>query len=175
NLSATRASRQIKTFLQKAIHGAHRIGQFWTKIPGYKEHAICQHCNMTESLEHILFECQQPGQSEVWKLATDLWAMKHGKLPPPSMGGILGCCLTSFEQESKTKPSGPAKPAANRLYLIWKLRCESVIGRDGKAHSVAEIHNRWVHMLNDRLEVDRFMAYKYSHQNKKLVLPSLVL
>ncbi|KAJ7924653.1 hypothetical protein B0H13DRAFT_1863693 [Mycena leptocephala] len=105
--------------------------------------------------------------------------MKHGSLLALSMGEVLGCCLASFEAESKTKPSG-----VNRLcrilisesaYLIWKIRCERVIGRDGEAHSEAEIHNRWVHTLNDRLEVDRFMACDYALQSKKLIPPSLVV
>ncbi|KAJ7670166.1 hypothetical protein DFH06DRAFT_981264, partial [Mycena polygramma] len=119
-------SRQLKTFLWKAIHGAHRVGKFWTNIPGYEDRATCQSCGELESLEHILFECRCPGQSEIWKLARELWALKLGVMPAPTMGGILGCCLASFESESKSKPSG-----VNRLfrilisesaYLIWKLR-----------------------------------------------------
>ncbi|KAJ6536993.1 hypothetical protein B0H19DRAFT_962784 [Mycena capillaripes] len=171
-------SRQIRTFLWKAIHGAHRVGKFWEHIPGYEDRALCHFCGETESLEHILFQCQAPGQYEVWKLAGELWKMKFDTMPAPSMGGILGCCLASFESEKKSKPSG-----VNRLfrivisesaYLIWKFRCERVIGRDGESHSDAEIHNRWVHTLNERLEIDQSMACDY-HQDKKLVLPSLVL
>ncbi|KAJ7924130.1 ribonuclease H-like protein [Mycena leptocephala] len=172
-------SRQIKTFFWKAIHGAHRVGKFWTHIPGYEERAMCRFCEEAESLEHILLKCRCPGQAQVWKLVDEMWTMKHGPLPPPSMGEILGCCLASFEPESKAKPSG-----VNRLYrilisesayLIWKIRCERVIGRDGEFHSESEIHNRWVHTLNDRLEIDRFMACDYTLQSKKLVPPSLVV
>ncbi|KAJ7506112.1 hypothetical protein B0H11DRAFT_1616426, partial [Mycena galericulata] len=69
-------SRQIKTFLWKSIHGAHRVGKFWTNIPGYEERATCQHCGVVESLEHILLECSLPGQSGVWKLVEELWGKK---------------------------------------------------------------------------------------------------
>ncbi|KAJ6470742.1 hypothetical protein C8R47DRAFT_1179547 [Mycena vitilis] len=171
--------KSIKTFLWKSLHGAHRVGKFWTNIPGYEDRATCDSCGKLETIEHILLECECPGQAEIWKLAGEFWAKKLGVMPPPTMGGILGCCLASFESETKSKPSG-----VNRLfrilisesaYLIWKLRCERVIGREGEAHSDAEIHNRWVHTLNDRLEVDRFIACDFSYQDKKLVLPSVVL
>ncbi|KAJ7885634.1 ribonuclease H-like protein, partial [Mycena leptocephala] len=172
-------SRQIKTFLWKALHGAHRIGKFWTNIPGYEERAMCHFCEETESLEHILLQCRCPGQTEVWRLVNELWRMKHGPLPALSMGEVLGCCLASFEAESKTKPSGVNRLyrilISESVYLIWKIRCERVIGRDGEAHSETEIHNRWVHTLNDRLERDRFMVCDYAHQSKKLVPPSLVV
>ncbi|KAJ7609550.1 ribonuclease H-like protein [Mycena polygramma] len=172
-------SRQIKTFLWKSIHGAHRVGKFWTNIPGYEDRATCEACGEVESLEHILLECKCPGQADIWKLASELWAKKFGVMPPPTTGGILGCCLASFESETKSKPSG-----VNRLfrilisesaYLIWKLRCERVIGRDGEAHSVAEIHNHWVQTLNDRLEIDRFMACDLSYQGRQVILPAVVL
>lgn len=164
---------------RKATHSALRVGKFWAHIPGFEDRATCQVCGEIESLDHILLECKQPGQSEVWKLAVELWAKKYGVLPQPSMGGILGCCLAAFEAESKSRPSG-----VNRLYrilitecvyLIWKLRCERVIARDGAPHSLSEIHNRWVHMLNERIEVDRFMACDTSQQKHKTVLPALVI
>ncbi|KAJ7152488.1 hypothetical protein C8R46DRAFT_840141, partial [Mycena filopes] len=99
--------------------------------------------------------------------------------PPPSLGGILGCGAMMIEAESKAKPSG-----VNRLfrilitesaYLIWLLRNERVIVRDGVPHSEQEIHNRWVHKINDRLEVDQYLANQITQPGKKLVTPSLVL
>jgi ribonuclease HI len=68
------------------------------------------------------------------------------------MGEVLGCCLASFEAESKTKPSGVNRLyrilISESVYLIWKIRCERVIGRDGEAHSETEIHNHWIQMTN---------------------------
>ncbi|KAJ7652932.1 hypothetical protein B0H17DRAFT_1214851 [Mycena rosella] len=106
--------------------------------------------------------------------------MKTGKpLPAPSMGNILGCALALFEKESKAKPSG-----INRLYrilisesafLIWKLRNNSVITKDGAAPSEMEIRNKWVFALNDCLEVDCFQACNRSDQGKILVAPAVVL
>ncbi|KAJ6523970.1 hypothetical protein DFH09DRAFT_937542, partial [Mycena vulgaris] len=77
------------------------------------------------------------------------------------------------------KPSG-----VNRLYrimitesayLIWKLRNESVIAKDGAAPSENEIHNRWVHAMNERLDVDRFLATEHPGDNPNFISPAIVL
>ncbi|KAJ7925717.1 hypothetical protein B0H13DRAFT_2314309 [Mycena leptocephala] len=56
-------SRQIKNFLWKTIHGAHRIGKFWSNIPEMEDRANCQHCGVLETMEHILLQCTRPGQA----------------------------------------------------------------------------------------------------------------
>ncbi|KAJ7138835.1 hypothetical protein C8R46DRAFT_921730 [Mycena filopes] len=95
------------------------------------------------------------------------------------MGDILGCCLAIFESESRSRPSGVNRLyrilISESVYLIWKLRCERVIAREGVPHSLAEIQNRWIHMLNERIDVDRFMACDISFRQKKPALPALVL
>ncbi|KAJ7501543.1 hypothetical protein B0H11DRAFT_1713398, partial [Mycena galericulata] len=40
------------------------------------------------------------------------------------------------------------------LHIIWKLRCERVIGRKGDPMSEQEIHNRWIHAINEQIEID---------------------
>ncbi|KAJ6517684.1 hypothetical protein DFH09DRAFT_940328 [Mycena vulgaris] len=170
----------IKSWLWKSIHGAHRIGKYWTHIPGFKDRATCSHCGGIESLQHILFECACPGQAIVWSLAGELWKKKYDvPLPPPSMGMVLGSPLTSFEGETRTKPSGVNRLyrilISESVYLIWKLRNESVIQKEGAAPPVSEVHNRWVSLINERLQMDRFMATSRSDQNKILVPPPVVL
>ncbi|KAJ7239144.1 hypothetical protein C8J57DRAFT_1086539, partial [Mycena rebaudengoi] len=39
-------------------------------------------------------------------------------------------------------------------HLIWKLRCESVIGNDGVAPTINKVHNRRLHMINERIKID---------------------
>ncbi|KAJ6453023.1 hypothetical protein DFH09DRAFT_964120 [Mycena vulgaris] len=170
----------VKSWLWKSIHGAHRIGKYWTHIPGFEDRATCTHCGEIESLRHILFECTRPGQEIIWRLTAELWGKRYDEpLPPPSMGMVLGSTLTLFEEEKRAKPSG-----VNRLYrilitesayLIWKLRNECVIQKGGAAPSVFEVHNRWVSLMNERLKIDCFMATSRSDQNKILVPPTMVL
>jgi hypothetical protein len=56
-------TRHIRTFLWKSLHGAHKIGKYWEHIPECEEWATCQHCGVTEDLEHILLHCTLPGQA----------------------------------------------------------------------------------------------------------------
>ncbi|SRR6266446_10669030 len=49
---------RVQQVLYKTIHKAYMIGDKWTGIFNYKEHAHCQNCNRTESMQHILLECE---------------------------------------------------------------------------------------------------------------------
>ncbi|KAJ7922383.1 hypothetical protein B0H13DRAFT_1865760 [Mycena leptocephala] len=86
---------QIRNFLRKSMHNAHRIGNFWKHIPECKDCEICQFCGETESLEHNLLECERPGQRQIWALAKELWLKKHPTWPDLSLGAIPGCGLAS--------------------------------------------------------------------------------
>ncbi|KAJ7742028.1 hypothetical protein B0H16DRAFT_1676242 [Mycena metata] len=172
-------TRQIRTFLWKAMHGAHRIGKFWENIPECKDRAICGHCGVTETFEHIILECGRPGQEQVWKLVKELWAKKHSNWPPLSLGTILDCGLAVFKDEEKK-----AIPLAARLYrilitesmyLIWKLRCECVIGRSGEPPAENKIHNRWVRTINERLEIDISLTNEMKFGKQYSLKPAVVL
>ncbi|KAJ7903143.1 hypothetical protein B0H13DRAFT_2233955 [Mycena leptocephala] len=156
-------SPRIRGFLWRSIHGANRIGKYWTHIPECGDRANCTHCGEEESLEHILLSCPSPGQN---------W-------PEPSLGLILGAGLASFKDD-KGKPNA----AKARLYtilmtesarLIWKLRCDSIIGRSGVAPTPNEIHNRWVKIMNDRLQMDINLTDKIKHGKQHVLAPTLVL
>ncbi|KAJ7913642.1 hypothetical protein B0H13DRAFT_1612394, partial [Mycena leptocephala] len=130
--------RNIRNLLWKSMHGAHRLGKWWLNIPECEERSNCVHCGAEETLNHILLECPCPGQSEVWKLAE-----KEPSWPEVSMGTIVGSGLAVFKDDSEDP-----RPALARLYkilmtesahVIWKLRCDSVIGREGTPPSTHEI------------------------------------
>ncbi|KAJ7481429.1 hypothetical protein B0H11DRAFT_2419616 [Mycena galericulata] len=172
-------TRQIKNFLWKTVHDAHRIGKFWTHIPGYEERAECHSCGEVESMEHILLKCRKPGQAKIWELAETLWKKKHPEWPQLSMGAIMGCALANFTDEK-----GRPLPGANRLYriiitesiyLIWKTRCDSVIGHAGKPVPEVETHNKWVSLINERLKIDRVLTNEQKFGKQASVDPVLVL
>jgi ribonuclease HI len=56
------------------------------------------------------------------------------------------------------------------MYLIWKLRCECVIGRNSEPPTANEIHNRWVHTINERLEIDKNLTNELKF-GKQYILP----
>ncbi|KAJ6453427.1 hypothetical protein C8R47DRAFT_929604, partial [Mycena vitilis] len=118
-------------FLWKGLHDAHRIGIYWTHLPGFEDRAMCSECGALEDLEHILVGFESPGQKMIWKAAKNLWQEKEAIWPEVSLGTILGCGLAEFRDEE-----GKVKRGTQRLYrilmsesayLIWKLRNDRVI------------------------------------------------
>lgn len=172
-------SRNIRNFLWKSLHGAHQIGKYWVNIPDCEERANCVHCGEVEGLDHILLMCPSPGQSEIWKLAEEFWTKKHPVWPTVFMGSILGSGLARFKDGA-----GKPQPALKRLYkilmtesahMIWKLHCDSVIGRGTNPPSTNDVHNRWVKIMNEHLDIDRNLTNKLKYDRRHALLPSLVL
>ncbi len=57
-------------------------------------------------------------------------------------------------------------------HLIWKIRCERVIQMEGEEIPLNKINNRWIEIMNTRLDLDRKMThskYKKKSLSKKLV------
>ncbi|KAJ7908071.1 hypothetical protein B0H13DRAFT_2233358 [Mycena leptocephala] len=144
----------------------HKEISYWTNIPECEDRANCVHCGEVESLEHILLECPSPGQNEIWRLAEELWTKKHPDWPTVSMGSILGSGLARFKDAA-----GKPQPALARLYkilmtesahIIWKLRSN-------------EVHNRWLKVINECLEIDRILTNKLKYGKQHALAPSLVL
>ncbi|KAJ7090686.1 hypothetical protein C8R44DRAFT_955817 [Mycena epipterygia] len=149
-------------FLWKSLHNAHRIGKYWTHIPECEERAVCKDCEEMEDLEHILIKCQCPGQSIVWRAARTLWLERETDWPAVSLGTVLGCGLAEFRDDK-----GKVRRGTQRLYrilisesayLIWKLRNDRVISRDGAPASEEEILNKWKFTVNQRLQIDKVLA-----------------
>jgi hypothetical protein len=115
-----------------------------------------------ESMEHILLQCTIPGQQVIWNLARQL-CLKKKRWPRISYGTILGCSLTKMTDNVYKKGD-------NRLFhilvsesahLIWKLRCERRITHNDSPVgqlAPAEIHNRWLQIINSRLTMDRILT-----------------
>ncbi|KDQ33712.1 hypothetical protein PLEOSDRAFT_1031451 [Pleurotus ostreatus PC15] len=159
-------SRQARYYLWMAAHDAYRIGTHWLK-PNYKDEiqqrSECVHCNgVIEDMSHILSRCETPGQEEVWTLAKKLWEKTGRTWSQPWIGNVIACALTKASADKKERD-----PGGNRLwrilisesaYLIWKLRCERVIQNGNTPYSTQEVNNRWLTMINNRLELDRDMT-----------------
>ncbi|KAI0358274.1 ribonuclease H-like protein [Trametes cingulata] len=153
--------RQMRDFWWKALHGAHRVGEYWTHIPGYEQRAMCVFCNETESLEHIVLECPAPGAREIWDLAKALLQKRGVILPSLSFGTILAAPAVSLGKERGGVSRLLRLVLCESTYLIWKLRCERVLddARDPLVgHSKPEITARWLASLNARLLLDKQLA-----------------
>ncbi|KAJ6574216.1 hypothetical protein B0H19DRAFT_1208185 [Mycena capillaripes] len=149
-------------FLWKNLHNAHRIGTYWTHIPECEDRAVCQACEDVENLEHILLECECPGQKLIWKAAETLWLEKEPKWPEVTLGTILGSGLADFRDERGKMKRGTQRlyriMMSESAYQIWRLRNDRVIERDGEPASDEEIMNKWKFAINQRLQMDKLLA-----------------
>ncbi|EIW55708.1 uncharacterized protein TRAVEDRAFT_82754, partial [Trametes versicolor FP-101664 SS1] len=165
--------RTLRDFWWKAMHGALRVGAFWDKIPGYEHRAQCMHCGVPESLEHILLECDAPGQSEIWRAATEVLSRKGVVVPRLTFGALLAAPALTAPGSEPRNTVGRTRLLRILLtescHLVWKIRCERVIGREGdpeQYHSVAEIRRRWINAVQQRLELDKALARPASAKRK---------
>jgi len=170
-------TRNIRAFLWKCMHNAHRCGEYWLKIPGYEQRAKCAFCDTNESMEHILTECKASGQNTVWRLTQELLTMKGlSQLPAiPTFGQILGCSLARLRNHENKLLKGSSRlytiVMSESAHLIWRLRCEWKINRGEdpqKIHTKVEVMGRWLSILNTRLKLDCLMTNNVRYGRKAL-------
>ncbi|KAH9841157.1 ribonuclease H-like protein, partial [Rhodofomes roseus] len=154
--------RKIVDFLWKDIHNVHHVGTYWTNIPGLEERAICETCGTTEDMEHILTRCRAPGQKRIWRLTKALWTRKGQPWRAPTETDILTASVGLYPRQDNSKTKNYlarlwAILIPEAAFLIWKLRCERVIGHADEAdwkHTDQEISRHWLATVNRRLQID---------------------
>jgi ribonuclease HI/exonuclease III len=154
-------TRTVRNFLWKSMHGAYMIGSAWDHIPNLSRLADCPCCHTTESMEHILTECQLPSRNYIWSCAAKLWRLKFDDDLIVSYGSILGSALITFTSEKDKHYTAKTRLyrilVSESAFLIWKLRCERRMSLNDDPelyHTEREVHNRWVKALNVRLQLD---------------------
>ena len=156
----------ITDFLWKSLQGALKCGTYWDNIPDLAHRALCRNCRCTDSPEHILLQCEEPGQRTVWTLAKNIWQRKGLPWPQLTLPVILRASTWHWNNNlDPVTADGAARLwriiITESTYLIWKLRCERVIGHAEETewtHSVQAITNRWTYAINARLTLDRAMT-----------------
>ncbi|KAJ7032636.1 hypothetical protein C8F04DRAFT_1184821 [Mycena alexandri] len=121
-------SRTTRDFMWRCLHQAYKVGEYWRNIPNYEHYATCPHCRVDESMEHILLECDAPGQEKLWNLAQELWELKGYAWPEMDLGRISACGLVDVrDAKGKRDEGGPRE-------LLSRQWC--------KAHAPA-MHGSW--------------------------------
>ncbi|KNZ80733.1 Ribonuclease H1 [Termitomyces sp. J132] len=124
-------SKQIKAFMWKAMHNGYKIGKYWENIKDLENRAICPKCRVTETLEHILTECEASGQEVAWNFARTLHEKRGLDFEKPSLGDQLGCAINkTLNEENKGTRRFKKIVITETMYTIWKIRCEWRIARD---------------------------------------------
>ncbi|EIW64291.1 RnaseH-domain-containing protein [Trametes versicolor FP-101664 SS1] len=165
-IRAQHVRRSFRDFWWKAIHGALKIGRYWDNIPGYEQRANCNHCGCLETLEHIILECDAPGQGEIWELAKAILRRREVRMPALRIGSVLAAPILSLKGKSKTNEAGKDRlmqiVLTEAVHLIWKMRCERTISVSfdpAKDHSHREITKRWAAVMNKRLQIDQGLVH----------------
>ncbi|KAH9853567.1 hypothetical protein C2E23DRAFT_728129 [Lenzites betulinus] len=161
NVQGPDIATKVSVFFWKAMHEVHRVGSYWWNIPGYENRALCNTCEVEESLDHIIRECVAPGQRLLWDLSEETLARRGIKMPPLSTGLALGAPSLSIKDGDGNVDHGKTRlvriVVPETMYLIWRLRCERVIGwcdTPTKVHSAAHIRRLWSTVMNERLRLD---------------------
>ncbi len=158
-------TRSTSQFLWMAVHDGYMIGTHWRRPSMSAElqaRATCSICGETETMSHIILECNAVGQDLIWDLLKQTWTLTKAEWHQPSWGTTIGAANAVFKTAE-----GARKTAIENLWcilsteavhLIWKLRCERVIQREGADFSVAEVTNRFYAAIDSRLNLDRRTA-----------------
>ena len=165
---------RVQQFLYKSIHQALMVGDVWNHIRTFEYRETCRTCNTTESMEHILTQCNEIANNIIWNLAEGTWPHHDVPWPEINIGLILGigCLNTAINNNPQEHIEGNQRNIATQkgrtrllqilisesAHLIWVLRCERII--QGKTHSESEIKTRWLRKINERLTCDRITATK---------------
>lgn len=86
------------------------IGSNWLR-PAYSDEMKheCATCGMTETMEHLLSECEAPGQEIIWDLARTLWTKKNETWARPSLGAVISCARATFKDKKGKLKTGDAR------------------------------------------------------------------
>ncbi len=110
-------------------------------------------------MDHILFRCQAEGRELISSIVEETWRHTGIYWPGMQWGTALGAACVVFKSRNDERLSIVERLwtilATESLHLIWKLRCERVIQRDGQQFSANEVRNRWYAAIERRLTLDR--------------------
>jgi len=161
-------STNVRNFLWKLLHNAHKCGPYWFKMPELSERGICQTCNTPETMQHIVFNCEANQCNMIWNAARAICSKKNIDTPDLDITTIMALPLVNIKSET-----GKIRPGATRLlrivisecaFQVWKLRCERLLNGSPetpeKVISPQEAMNRTRSIINSRLDEDIALTNK---------------
>ena len=168
-------STNVRNFLWKLIHDAHRCGHYWLKMINLSERGICPKCETPETMQHIIFNCEANQCEIIWKIAKDICERKNIAWPSGlDITTIMALPLLKVRSEN-----GETRQGATRLllivisecaFLIWKLRCRRLLDTSPetpeRTTSAREACNMTLSTINSRLEQDRILTSKKRYEKR---------
>ncbi|EJD45437.1 hypothetical protein AURDEDRAFT_22599, partial [Auricularia subglabra TFB-10046 SS5] len=167
--------KPTREFIWRLIHGTQKVGAFWLNVRDKEMLSECPPCEVTESMDHILLECDAPGREIVWREAQSLWDRTGLTWPGVNLGTIMGCSLVEVQGSDGKRLRGASRLyrilVSEAAFLIWKIRNERRIQRQDETeafHSETEIVTRWRATIEKRLRIDAYWANARKYKRKAL-------
>ncbi|KAL7277489.1 hypothetical protein ACG7TL_008410 [Trametes sanguinea] len=161
-------TREIRQFLWRVYHDSFMLGRHWlraTMPPELRERAECGICGGTESIQHILLECQATERTMGWELLRVLWERSGEQPIHPTWGTTVGAPSIVLKDEAGARRSSVEARwmilATETAYFVWKMRCERVIQNQGVEFSAQEVATRWLAAVEGRMKMDLCAAREY--------------
>ncbi len=157
--------RPVSQYMWMAIHDGYMLGTHWLRPNMSAEmqtRAVCSVCGECETMSHIVLECRAVGQELIWALLKETWRLTKATWHEPCWGTVFGAACAVIMNETGTRMKALEELwcilCTEALHLIWKLRCERVIQKEGVQFSDNEITNRYYAAMDSRLNLDRRTA-----------------
>ncbi|EJD36788.1 hypothetical protein AURDEDRAFT_73872 [Auricularia subglabra TFB-10046 SS5] len=175
-------NRPAREFIWRSLHNMQSVGNYWRNIRNREMLGDCPQCESLESMDHILFECNAPGQDIVWSEVKQLWARTGLGWPGVNFGTAVGCGLMVIKGQD-----GAPLPGASRLFriliseaifLIWKIRNERRIQNkdDPELHAAGdEIVRRWRATIERKFRLELNLTSRKRYKGRALKWKSVLL
>ncbi|EJD35548.1 hypothetical protein AURDEDRAFT_75169 [Auricularia subglabra TFB-10046 SS5] len=158
-------SRGARNFLWRAIHGAHKMGAYFSKMPQpWKAYEKCATCGCLETLFHVLFECPDTHSDRIWESAQELlW--HRGICKSIDLGTVLGCASVRLRGDHVYRDLAAERAfrivVSETAFFLWKLRCEKRIQHaEEPAWGISDEDAlaRWTALLRNRISMDVLLS-----------------
>jgi ribonuclease HI len=125
---------RLKDLIWSLLIGRIKIGNYWMKMSGYEERALCKACRRKgvhteiETENHLWLECENNGQKEAWEEAKRIWKMcSKERWPHVSMGLLRGIGAIALSDRNgkplRTSDSERLRTIISlTIWTIWKTR-----------------------------------------------------
>ena len=136
---------------------------------------MCTKCNLPETMQHILFNCNANQCKVIWKITKDI--CNHKNIPwPPTLDITTIMAIPLLKIHS---PDGHICSGATCLFLItlskctflaWKIRCTRILDHPPeepkKTISPQEAHNQTLAIVDSRLSQDKLLTSRRRYSKR---------
>jgi len=163
-------TKQARAFLWKAMHEIHKCGPYWHKMGNPENRAECSMCGEEESLDHILFRCNESPCRQVWARARAMTERKTREWPRDlDIYTVMGIGFIRIKNDQGKRLKGTERllqiVITEAAHTIWKLRCKRKFDRTEDETEIRTTEEQAIselaRQLNARLGEDRARTNRF--------------